>query len=357
MKFRFTAILLLLLFFSSVNAQIAHGTAISFDGDDWVDIGDRSALEFGIEDFTISTWFKTTVADRQQIIIRKGLDNRTQNDGRWILGIHTSNVLRVTIDHVDNTIGSTFSAFGSTNVTDGNWHHVAAVLDRDEALYLYLDGNLELVDTSLVSQSGAISNPASVDVYLGRGNSGNVANFFFGSLDEMRIWNKTRTQGEIVATMSDTIGPEYYASTDSGLIAYWRFDEGEGGEIISDISTGDNNGLVIGPEFTTITVIEDIPASAAPPSGYKLAQNYPNPFNPVTQIDYRLEERGLVNLIVYNVLGQRIKVLVDEELPAGAHSAFWNATDQFNKKVSSGNYYYVMKVNNTIVSRKMVVLK
>jgi hypothetical protein len=64
------------------------------------------------------------------------------------------------------------------------------------------------------------------------------------------------------------------------------------------------------------------------PAKFALGQNYPNPFNPETRIQFGLPERGYVRLNVYNMLGQVVAVLVNDELPAGTKEVVWNGMDQ-----------------------------
>ena len=85
---------------------------------------------------------------------------------------------------------------------------------------------------------------------------------------------------------------------------------------------------------------------------YILFQNYPNPFNPTTKIDYLLTSREFVCLKVYNALGQEIAVLVNEEKHTGKYSLIFNAGH-----LSSGIYFYQIKTNNFISTKKMIVLR
>jgi hypothetical protein len=87
---------------------------------------------------------------------------------------------------------------------------------------------------------------------------------------------------------------------------------------------------------------------------FRLMQNYPNPFNPLTNIEYEVKERGIVRLIIYNSLGQRICQLVNEEKSSGNYSI------EFNPRLydlSSGNYYYQLLLNGYYSVKKMQYLK
>jgi hypothetical protein len=85
---------------------------------------------------------------------------------------------------------------------------------------------------------------------------------------------------------------------------------------------------------------------------YSLAQNYPNPFNPSTTIKYGLKEDGLVSLKVYNILGSEIVELVNEQKAAGKYSTSLDLSN-----LASGTYFYVLRVNDFVSVKKMVLLK
>ncbi len=89
------------------------------------------------------------------------------------------------------------------------------------------------------------------------------------------------------------------------------------------------------------------------PAGYALEQNYPNPFNPSTAISYQLSAISDVQLTVYNALGQKIRTLVNSKQEAGPHTVTFNAAG-----LASGVYYYKLSAgNNTIQTRKMILLR
>ena len=86
--------------------------------------------------------------------------------------------------------------------------------------------------------------------------------------------------------------------------------------------------------------------------GYKLSQNYPNPFNPTTKINFELRESGFATLKVYDMLGNEVATLIQNELTSGAHSVNFSASN-----IASGTYFYQLNVNGTRITNKMVVLK
>ena len=88
------------------------------------------------------------------------------------------------------------------------------------------------------------------------------------------------------------------------------------------------------------------------PTEYSLSQNYPNPFNPTTTIEYSIPVSGNVKLIVYNSLGEHVSTLVNDFKESGNYQVDFNATN-----LSSGIYYYSLKANTFIATKKMLLIK
>lgn len=84
--------------------------------------------------------------------------------------------------------------------------------------------------------------------------------------------------------------------------------------------------------------------------------NYPNPFNPSTIIEFSIQNNSNIELSVYNVKGQKVKLLVSNQLSAGQHSFIWNGDDESGKFVSSGVYYYKLNVNGRIEAVKKCLM-
>jgi peptidoglycan/xylan/chitin deacetylase (PgdA/CDA1 family) len=87
---------------------------------------------------------------------------------------------------------------------------------------------------------------------------------------------------------------------------------------------------------------------------YKLYQNYPNPFNPSTTISYQLSKAGFVTLKVYDILGNEVSTLVNEEKPAGVYNVEFRMQ---NLELSSGVYFYQLKAGDYVDTKKMILMK
>jgi len=87
--------------------------------------------------------------------------------------------------------------------------------------------------------------------------------------------------------------------------------------------------------------------------------NYPNPFNPSTTISFEIsnEQNEQIKLEIYNLKGQKIKQLISDQLSAGQHSIVWNGTDDNDKPVSSGIYFYKLESGSTSQTKKMILMK
>jgi hypothetical protein len=93
------------------------------------------------------------------------------------------------------------------------------------------------------------------------------------------------------------------------------------------------------------------------PDQFELLQNYPNPFNPTTEISYNIESSAQVSLEVYNILGQKVKTLVNEKQDAGNYSVVWDSRDDNGDFVASGVYFYRLNAGDFTASKKMLLMK
>jgi len=110
-------------------------------------------------------------------------------------------------------------------------------------------------------------------------------------------------------------------------------------------------------EFSDITSIDDTKKLHHVINSFKLLQNYPNPFNPSTTIEYQIPKSGHVKVSIFDLSGRLIKRILNQNQVKGSHKIHWNGESQIGEKVASGFYIYTVKFENSIYSKKMILLK
>jgi len=226
------------------------GAALKLDGwDDYVEIAGFSGV-LGVRSRTVSAWIKTETTTTGQIISWGYQPTNVHvvsagGGGNWMFMVLAEGNLRLGVG------GGGID--GSTNVADGQWHHVAAVLESDGTpdlsdVKLYADG----VEEYTTAGDLQINTAGGANVRIG-GLSGwavwwPLDNFiwspadsgwyFEGAIDEVRIWNVARSKDQIRADMHRRL-----EGNEAGLVGYWNFDEGQG-RIAYDLSPKGNNGYL-----------------------------------------------------------------------------------------------------------------
>jgi PKD repeat protein len=120
-------------------------------------------------------------------------------------------------------------------------------------------------------------------------------------------------------------------------------------------SSGNESDFSVSVSITV--AISNIGEDVSIPTHYYLAQNFPNPFNPVTTICYGLPTAGYVKIIIYDILGHKVRTLLDSRKTAGHHALKWNGKNSLGKTVSSGIYYYHIISNDFNQIKKMILLR
>lgn len=127
--------------------------------------------------------------------------------------------------------------------------------------------------------------------------------------------------------------------------------------IVPELSTGDPDA------FGNITLGDGMEVAAGPSGlseralSFGLAQNHPNPFNPETVIGYTLPEASAVRLVIYNLLGQEVRELVNGAQAAGQYQVRWDGRDAAGYDVTSGVYLYRLVAGSQVDTRRMLLLK
>ena len=105
------------------------------------------------------------------------------------------------------------------------------------------------------------------------------------------------------------------------------------------------------------TITDVIPHDVIVADGFELMQNYPNPFNPSTKIQFRIADFGFVSLKVYDILGNEVATLVNEEKPAGRYEIEFNVAQVSRPAIASGVYFYQLNAGSFIQTMKMILIK
>ena len=157
----------------------------------------------------------------------------------------------------------------------------------------------------------------------------------------------------------------HYTETDTTAIAGVTFDNtGAGGKAVIlgfDMAAGGPNNMA--PILLSVISFFDAPVGiddelVTIPLTTELQQNYPNPFNPSTQITYSLGKTADATLIIYNILGQEVRTLVNAtKRPAGQYTVTWDGRNDQGTRVASGMYVYQLKADGVITTHKMLLLR
>jgi len=212
---------------SCVSSPTPPTYGLEFDGeDDYVALGNTTAIGFTSQDFTIEAWIKLDVTDRGMMIFQR---HGWNTDG-YRLNMGTGgNIQFYTFQSGANQLSKSSSGV----LVAGNWSHVAAVR-QGASVRVWVDG--VDVTTTFGSHIGPAYS-ASRQTYIGTSSAPEAFN---GTISEVRIWNYARSESEIKANMYKEL-----KGTEEGLAGYWKLNEGSG-TITHDSTANNNHGTLEG---------------------------------------------------------------------------------------------------------------
>ncbi len=378
------------LYFDIIGGYSSNNFALLFDGiDDYINVPNINLI---YDQLTLEAW----VILQDNFEIREVIDNTEQD---FQLEIWQDRSIMF------DAVGGSSRLVTSSNVMPLNqWVHLAATYDG-AIMSIYVDGVL----VAEQNFSGSINRPNSI-VHIGTETNG-LEQFWKGIIDEVRIWKVARTEQEIQQFMHEQL-----TGIETGLVGYWQFNEGSdtitydktinenhgtlyGGvqwtdivapmlpgwfqmstdsgfcsphssidvELLFDateVDTGDYYASIIvksNDPFTPSVIVPihmivstsvGVEDGLSTPMVFNLEQNYPNPFNPSTTIKYSIPSTSKVKLTLFNLLGEEVTTLVNEEKVAGNYSVEFNAAS-----LPSGVYFYHLKAGEYVNTKKMILLK
>jgi flagellar hook assembly protein FlgD len=109
--------------------------------------------------------------------------------------------------------------------------------------------------------------------------------------------------------------------------------------------------------FSNVSSVGEIAKEQELIKTFDLFQNFPNPFNPATQIEYQIASSGHVKIQIFNITGELVNTITNTEQSAGKYIVNWNGRDSDSKPVTSGVYIYRVMFGNSVLSKKMLLLK
>jgi hypothetical protein len=198
----------------------------------------------------------------------------------------------------DDAGGQPFNLYGDITIDDGGWHHIVGIYDVDMA-YLYVNTELDKEGEASGLPIGYVEDP----LLIGAKYEATYRNSWNGLIDDVRIYDFALTPEQVEEL--------YFMEIDSKV---------------------DNRSRTV--------------------QNFDLQQNYPNPFNPTTTISYAIDKAGAVELTVFDLLGNEITTLVNETKEPGVHHVTFDASD-----LSSGVYIYSLKSSESVISKKMILMK
>jgi hypothetical protein len=264
--------------------------------------------------FSVEFWFKgTTIPTASKCAVGRYIP---ETGARWFVGLSANDGCA----YFYMSFPGVSAAAKGINITNGNWHHVAATRNGStNSLKIYVDGVLR--GTGAQAFANAFSSSSAC---LNIGWLSQTSTFSLnGALDEVAFYN---------TELSSSVVNAHYNNGLSGLLY--------GGASLTKAESDNSNGN------------NSTNSLSGKPEKFGLNQNYPNPFNPSTRIRYSVPELSNVSVKVYDMLGKEVMTLVNQEQSAGYYEVNFDGS-----RLASGTYIYQLRTNNFVETKKMLLIK
>lgn len=225
-------------------------------------------------------------------------------------------------------------------ITDPSWISIDVTGDTSSSA---LDFTINETHCRVTGQLTNVSLPLDASyysVYATTGGGGTNSYIAYGEVDSITGTYEMYLCDGTWAVNAPCCFPDTNAPTDTTIII---------GEAPDTVRTLDLVYAIV------LGVDDDV--NGAIPDHFEMSQNYPNPFNPTTDISFALPGQSDVSIVIFNTLGQQVKSLVHESLPAGYHTVAWDGTNADGDAVASGVYLYKIVAGDFVSTKKMMLLK
>jgi hypothetical protein len=171
---------------------------------------------------------------------------------------------------------------------------------------------------------------------------------------------------EVYTTNGTLVGKSLYQNNVLKFMPVYGFDSDdpqtssypkEGDELFVHVNGTKAIQSIIWQGLGAVTKLDKLTSTSVLPEQFSLSQNYPNPFNPETTIDYVSGSSQRITITVYNPLGQKVRLLMNEVKAPGTYRISWDGTDDNGKPVASGVYFYQLVSGKFTNTKKMIVLR
>lgn len=243
---------LLLLMVFLCNRMFAEGSIKFYGIDSYINLGNQ----LGLSEYTLEAWIKiqgngvATSSGNGGVnavpIICKGRGEEDANnkDCNYFFG-YDPGTMKLVADFEEGSLGSSpglnHPVYGTKSLKYNTWQHVAVAYDGRK-WYLYLNGELDT--TKFINQPVQNQSIQYVSIGSALTSTANPAGFFNGTIDDVRIWNRARTNDEIKILVNKEV-----TGNEQGLVCCWRLNEGAG-SVVNGLGFNSNNGVVVGNKYS-----------------------------------------------------------------------------------------------------------
>ncbi|MCD4817240.1 MAG: FG-GAP-like repeat-containing protein [Candidatus Cloacimonetes bacterium] len=336
--------------------QVFNGeSALSFDGNGYAMCDAAESLNFSNE-FTFEAWINPTgygttsdigfgrIFDKEKLSLYMIGSSPMFNDQSLIFEFQNEEGLIFKCNTPENSI-----------LLDNNWKHIAVSYGATDGVKIYISGCEQELTYSTEPYGFFVDNLES-DFIIG--SSLNLSWKYQGIIDEVRLWNHAKNGSEIMGMMFN-----HLSGSEENLVLCWEMQEGAN-NFLSDNTSYQNTGTINNGNW--IQGIDLIPSSIN--ENIIIQQDkiqmtaYPNPFNPSVTISFQIsneqnQQNKQVELEIYNIKGQIIKAFQNLQIIKSPNQhIIWNGKDNQNNDVSSGIYFYNLKINQESVATKRMIL-